>query len=183
MPQITAKLNYLRIAPRKVRAVVDLIKGLDVDLAEAQLRYLTRRPAKPLLKLLNSAVANARQNAGLNKNHLYIKEITVDEGMKLKRYKPKGFSLIMPIQKKTSHIRIVLDELSEETKKKKDELIAKMPKLEAVKEKPADLKVEKEAKAEKPRFGKEKQIPSTQKKSRFGEIKTLGRRIFRRKAV
>lgn len=181
MTQIRAKLNYLRIAPRKVRAVADLIRGLDVDLAEAQLKYLTRRPAKPLLKLLNSAVANARQDAGLNKNHLYIKEITVNEGMKLKRFKPKGFSLIMPIQKKTSHIRIVLDELSEEKKKKKDELMAKLPKLEIPKE-TTPLKAEKEAKTEKPKFGKEKEIPAA-KRGKFGGIKSLGRRIFSRKAV
>jgi len=181
MPQITAQLNNLVISPRKVRAVANLLKGLDVDAAIAQLRYLTRRPAKPLSKLLNSAVSNAR-HSGFDKNYLYIKEIMVNEGKKLKRYKPKGFSLIMPIQKKTSHIKIVLDELSEEKKKKKEKLIAKMPKVEE--KKPSFAKTteaKKEEKIEKPKFGKE--TVKISRERRFGGIKTLGRRLFRRKAI
>ncbi|MEK7659480.1 MAG: 50S ribosomal protein L22 [Patescibacteria group bacterium] len=181
MPQIKAQLNYLRISPRKVRAVAGLLKGLDVDEAIAQLSYLTRRPTKPILKLLNSAVSNAR-HLGLDKNYLYIKEIMVNEGMKLKRYKPKGFSLVMPIQKKTSHIKIVLDELSEEKKKKKEKLIAKMPKVEEKKPSFAkDTEGEKEVKIKKPKFGKEMERVS--KKGGFGGIKTLGRKLFRRKVV
>lgn len=183
MPQITAQLNNLVISTRKVRAVTGLIKGLDVDAAIAQLRYLARRPAKPILKLLNSAVSNAKY-FGFDKNYLYIKEIMVNEGMKLKRYKPKGFGLSMPIQKKTSHIKIVLDELPEEKKKKKEKLIAKMPKTEIQAKKisgalRADEK--KEVKIEKPKFGKEMERVS--KKGGFGGIKTLGRKLFRRKVV
>ena len=204
MPQITAQLNNLVISPRKVRAVTDLLKGLDVDAAIAQLRYLVRRPAKPLLKLLNSAVSNAKYS-GFDKNYLYIKEIRVNEGMKLKRYKPKGFSLMMPIQKKTSHIKIVLDELPEEKKKKKEKLMAKMPKIEipakkpsgalrAGEKKPSFGKATegkpphsymsgggKEEKTEKPKFGRE--MEKVSKKGGFGGIKTWGRRLFRRKSI
>ena len=68
-----------------------------------------------------------------DKNYLYIKKLTVDEGIKLKRYKPKGFSLMMPIQKKTSHVSIVLEELPENRKKKKEEALARMPKIEEIK--------------------------------------------------
>lgn len=193
MPEIVAKLNHLRISPRKVRAVAGLLKGLDVDVAMAQLRYLARRPAKPLLKLLNSAVSNAK-NLGFDKNYLYIKEIMVNEGMKLKRYKPKGFSLVMPIQKKTSHIKIVLDELPEEKKKKKEKLVAKMPKMEIPAKKPsgalradekrpsfAKASEGKEVKTEKPKFGRGAEKVS--KKRGFGGIKTWGRKLFRRKAI
>ena len=130
MTQISAQLNYLRISPRKVRAVADLIRGQDVDLAQAELRYVTKRSAKQILKLLNSASANAKSNLGLDKNYLYIKEIIVNEGPKLKRFKPKGFGMVMPIQKKTSHIKIVLAELSGEKKKKKETALAKLPKVE-----------------------------------------------------
>lgn len=186
MPQITAQLNYLRIAPRKVRTVVDIIKGLDVDLAQAQLKYITKRPARSLLKLLNSAAANAQNNFGLNKNHLYIKEIIVNEGMKLKRHKPKGFGMVMPIQRKTSHIKVVLGELSQEEKKKKDEILAKMPKPAEIKKekveekKGKDIK-EKKTKAEmKPRMEKERKAV---RKGAFGGIKALGRRLFRRKSI
>lgn len=191
MPEITAQLNYLRIAPRKVRAAADLIRGLDADLAQARLQYLVRRPARPLLKLLNSAIANARFR-GLDKDFLYIKEITVNEGMKLKRYKPKGFGLAMPIQKKTSHIKIVLDELSEERKKKKQEALVKRPK---VIEMPSRKKQREEKK--KLEENKKEGVPAPKgraslravgekevlKKGAFGGIKQFGRRLFRRKAV
>src|SRR3989344_1411184 len=154
MAAVSAQLNNLRISPRKVRAVADLIKGLDADMARAQLQYITRRPARHFLKLLDSALSNAQHNSGLDKNYLYIKEIIVNEGMKLKRYKPKGFSLTMPIQKKTSHIKIVLAELSEEKRKKKAELIARMPKVEERKEEKGkekkEIKAEQKPKTEKP---------------------------------
>ena len=182
MPQITAQLNYLRISPRKVRAVVELLKGLDVDSAQAQLRYLTKRSAKPLNKLLNSAVANARNNFGLDKNYLYIKEITVNEGMKLKRFKPKGFGLAMPIQRKTSHVKVVLDELSGEKRKKKEEAVAKMPKIEPSFAKAPEGKEKKEVKVER-KLKAKKEIEKVSKKGTFGRIKTLGRRMFQRKAV
>ena len=190
MPQITAKLNYLRISPRKVRAVADLLKGLDVDSAQAQLRHLTRRPARPFLKLLNSAVASASHNFGLDKNYLYIKELTVNEGLKLKRYKPKGFGMVMPIQKKTSHIKLVLEELPEKNKKEKEEMLNKMKKFEAIKTKEAPQEkigqIEKEerrdAKAE-PRPTVKREEIKGKKKGVFGGVRSLGRKLFQRKSI
>ncbi|TSC90655.1 MAG: large subunit ribosomal protein L22 [Parcubacteria group bacterium Gr01-1014_2] len=184
MTQITAQLNYLRISPRKVRAVAELLKGLDVDLAEAQLKYLVRKPAKPLLKLLNSAASNAKNNLGLDKNYLYIKNITVNEGMKLKRYKPKGFGLSMPIQKKTSHIKIVLGEISAEKRKKKEAFLAKFPRIEEKKgvkaEEKKEIKTEQKQKIEKAKREVEK---VSRPKRGFGGIKSFGRRLFRRKSI
>ncbi len=185
MSQITAQLNYLRIAPRKVRALVDIVKGLDVDVAQAQLKYTTRRPAKPLLKLLNSAVSNAKHNLGLDENYLYIKEIIVNEGPKLKRYKPKGFGLPMPIQKKTSHIKIVLDELPENRKKKKEESLSKIKKVEPQKASQvpsAKIDETKKAKVEQ-KPGVKKEMAKGAKRGVFGGFKTLGRRLFRRKSI
>jgi len=104
----TVKLNYLRIAPRKVRSVGDLIRGLPVNEAEAQLLAQSRRPAKPLLKLLRSAVANAKTNQQLNPDHLFIKEIRVDQGPMLKRMLPRARGSASPIQKKMSHITLTL---------------------------------------------------------------------------
>ena len=89
MKQPTAQLRYLRIAPRKVRSVADLIRGLPVQDAEAQLMVQRRRPAKPLLKLLRSAVANAKNNKQ-NADHLFISEIRVDQGPMLKRMLPRA---------------------------------------------------------------------------------------------
>lgn len=103
----TAKLNYLRIAPRKTRSVADLIRGLSVNDAEAQLLVQRRRPAKALLKLLRSAVANAKNNK-LNSDHLFVAEIRVDGGPMLKRYLPRARGSASPIQKKMSHVTLTL---------------------------------------------------------------------------
>ena len=110
MATVTAKLNNFRLAPRKVRAVVNLVKGKNVLKALEQLEFLVRRPAEPVIKLLRSALANAENNFSMVRGNLYIKEFYVDEGVKLKRYRPKAFGRANPIQKKTSHIRLVLAE-------------------------------------------------------------------------
>lgn len=103
----TAKLNFLRIAPRKTRTVADLMRGLPVNEAEAQLMMTRRRPAKALLKLLRSAVSNAKNNK-LEAGHLFVKEIRVDGGPMLKRYLPRARGSASPIQKKMSHVTITL---------------------------------------------------------------------------
>ena len=108
--RVKASLNNLRIAPRKVRLVAGLLGGMDIEHAKSQLKFTVKRSADPISKLLDSAAANAENNFSLVKTNLFIKEIRVDEGRKLKRYKPKGFGRAMPIQKKTSHISIVLEE-------------------------------------------------------------------------
>ncbi len=103
-----AKLNYLRMAPRKVRSVGDLVKGLPVNEAEAQLLMQARRPAKPLLKLLRSAVANAKNNGLSDVSHLYISSLRVDGGPMLKRILPLARGSASPIEKKMSHVTLVL---------------------------------------------------------------------------
>jgi large subunit ribosomal protein L22 len=143
MQQQTAQLNYLRIAPRKVRSVADLIRGMSVNEAEAQLLMVRRRPAKPLLKLLRSAVANAK-NKQINADHLFIAEIRVDQGPMLKRMLPRARGSASSIQKKMSHVVLTLgvnNKLSSKftiaaAKKKK---LPKEPKAD--KEKPARKRV------------------------------------------
>lgn len=121
---VTAKLRYLRISPRKVRLVTGLIKGLSVDEAERQLKFLTKRASLPILKLLNSAVANA-QNDNLTKDNLYIAKITVDPGATLKRWRARAFGRATPIMKRTSHVTIVLDAIEPSKAKVKKEEKAK----------------------------------------------------------
>lgn len=111
MAEIKAKLNYLRIAPRKVRLLADMIKRKKVGEAQTILSFAIKKGSKPVLKLLNSAVANAKNNFKLEENNLYISKITVNEGPKLKRFMPRARGSASPIQKKTSHITIVLNEL------------------------------------------------------------------------
>lgn len=108
MEQQIVKLNYLKIAPRKVRSVADLMKGLPVNEAEAQLMVQSRRPAKVLLKLLRSAVANAKNNKRWNPDHLFVASIRVDGGPMLKRMLPRARGSASPIHKKMSNVMLVL---------------------------------------------------------------------------
>lgn len=110
MAEVTAQLNNLRMSPRKVRMVADVMRGKNAVEALAQLDHFVQRPAPPLAKALRSAIANAENNAHMVRDNLYVKKITVDGGMILKRFKAKGFGRAMSIQKKTSRVTIVLDE-------------------------------------------------------------------------
>ncbi len=108
--QAIAKLNYLKIAPRKVRLVANLLKKKNVIEAESELLYRPQRAAKPLLKLLRSSVSNAVNNKNLKKENLFVSEIRVDQGPMLKRWMPRAMGRATPIHKKMSHIILVLEE-------------------------------------------------------------------------
>lgn len=108
--EVKATTKSIRLAPRKVRAVARLVRGKNVDEAINQLEFTVKRPALPIQKLINSAIANAEHNFSMVRSNLYIKDLQVDEGVKLKRFLPKAFGMTARIQKKTSHIRLVLDE-------------------------------------------------------------------------
>jgi large subunit ribosomal protein L22 len=160
--QIKAKLNFLRMSPKKVRWVAALIRGLEVNQAQIQLNYLNKAAKKPVLKLLNSAIANAEHNFNLKKNNLYIKEIRVEQGGALKRWMPRAHGRATPILKRLSHISLILDELVPTKKKakakiaKKEEGVVKVSSLEEIKKAPkAESILEKEVK--KPE-GHEKEI-------------------------
>lgn len=109
MAQAIAQLRYLRMAPRKVRLMADVIRGLPVNEAEAQLIYHRRRAAKPLLKLLRSASANARIKK-LDVSRLVVSRIAVDQGPMLKRSLPRAMGRATPLQKKMSHVLLTLEE-------------------------------------------------------------------------
>jgi large subunit ribosomal protein L22 len=107
--QVQAKLNDLRISPRKVRRVVDLIRGKKVIEAINILSFSPWKATKPLKKVLNSAVSNARQQK-MEEDKLFIQEIRVDEGRKLKRFRPAARGRTSPLDKKTSRVTIILEE-------------------------------------------------------------------------
>lgn len=109
MKDITAQLNNYRQSPRKVRVVADTIRGKSVKEAKICLNFITKRATNPLFKLLNSAIANAK-NLGLNEETLKIKEIKVDGGKILYRRRPVSHGAAHPIHKRTSHITVVLVE-------------------------------------------------------------------------
>jgi len=110
MAQQVAKLNYLKIAPRKVRSLASLLQGMSVNEAEAQLVSSNRRPAKALLKLLRSAVSNAKNKKDIKIEQLFIKSFRVDQGPMLKRSLPRARGMATMIQKKMSNITLILEE-------------------------------------------------------------------------
>jgi len=104
-----AKLRHLRIAPRKVRLVADLIRGKHVEEALNILQFTQKGSSRPLAKLVKSAVANADQKGGLNIDSLYIGECFVDGGPVLKRYLPRAMGRATPLLKRTSHVTVGLE--------------------------------------------------------------------------
>lgn len=113
MPEVTAKLRYLQMAPRKVRMAADLIRGMDVQKAKLQLEKIKRRAAGPLKKLLSSSVANATHSFHLQKDSLYIWQVRVDGGPMLKRAFPRARGRADVKRKRTSHITLVLKSKSD----------------------------------------------------------------------
>ena len=107
-PRATAK--YVRVAPRKVKIVVDLIRGKQVDQALAILAYTPKSAAPVVEKLLNSAIANAENNLEMDRSGLYVAEVYAKQGPTLKRYWARSHGRADLIKKQTSHITIVLDQ-------------------------------------------------------------------------
>ncbi len=172
---IEAKLNYLRISPRKVRLVADLVRGRSVSDAEKVLQFTIKRSADPVLKLLKSAVANAENNFGLKKENLYVSEMRVDGGPIIKRFRPRARGAVAPIQKKTSHVSIVLEEREggDVRKKGKKEKIKKVYQTEKPKE-------EVSSKAKEKRAGESDEGKSSRVDKKPVPGKT---QIFRRKSI
>lgn len=117
--EVKAFAKNIRMSPRKVRLVVDVIRGMDVARAQTQLQFLKKAAALPVLKLLNSAVANAEHNFQMNREDLVVKTIFADGGPVIHRWTPKAFGRSAPIRKRTSHISIVLDQKAAAAKKTK----------------------------------------------------------------
>ena len=160
--KVKAELKYLRIAPRKTRLVAELIKRKKTEKAQVILGFAVKKGARPILKLLNSAIASAKNNFQMDPSNLYISKITVNEGPKYKRWRPRARGVAYPIQKKTSHVTIILEEI---VKGKKAEKTKKQEVKEEVKE----------AVPEKPKFKPELEKPKP-------KVKKGLRRIFRRKS-
>lgn len=116
-----ARLKYLRTAPPKVRQVLGLIRGQDVERARDILEDVEREAARPVLKLLDSAVANAEANLAIPEDELVIQSAWVDEGPTLRRWRPRARGRATRIRKRTSHVTVVVGRLSEEQLERKTE--------------------------------------------------------------
>ncbi|MAQ77198.1 50S ribosomal protein L22 [Candidatus Campbellbacteria bacterium] len=104
-----ATLKNYRQSPRKVRLVADLIRGKKVNQALVELEFLPKRATEVMTKLISSAAANAEHNFKVNQDELIIKDITVDKGITLKRYRPRARGVAKRINKRTSNIALSLE--------------------------------------------------------------------------
>ncbi len=107
-PVVNARARFVRVAPRKARLVADQVRGLPLEDALPLLRFSTRSAAQDIRKLLESAAANAETNHDLVADDLLIKDIHVDEGPTLRRYRPRALGRATRINKRTSHIAVAL---------------------------------------------------------------------------
>ncbi|GHD23580.1 50S ribosomal protein L22 [Nocardiopsis kunsanensis] len=103
-----AQARFVRVTPRKARRVVDLIRGLPADEAQAVLRFAPQSASDPVGKVLASAIANAEHNDKLDRENLKVEGAWVDEGPTLKRIRPRGFGRAFRVTKRTSHITVVV---------------------------------------------------------------------------
>ncbi|MDD5098647.1 MAG: 50S ribosomal protein L22 [Candidatus Pacebacteria bacterium] len=123
------KLSHLHISPRKARLVADLVRGKGAEEAQTILNFTIKKSADPMLKLLNSAIANAKTTKNIEAKDLYISKVLVNEGPIGKRLFPRAKGRGDIIKKRTSHIVLVLDarkeEVKKETKKKDKKVVDK----------------------------------------------------------
>ena len=109
--QAKAQVTHVRISPRKVKIVLDLIRNKPVDVAAAILKFTPKAACEPVGKLLKSAIANAENNFNMDKSQLYVAEALVCPGPIMKRVRPRAQGRAFRIEKRTSHITLVLKEM------------------------------------------------------------------------
>lgn len=105
-----ARIKMIRMTPRKVQLVAGYVRGKGVQEAVDYLTFCKRRAARPLLKLIKSAVANADQKGGMDVDNLYVKELLVDKGPTMKRFMPRARGMATPVLKRSTKVSVVLDE-------------------------------------------------------------------------
>jgi large subunit ribosomal protein L22 len=105
-----AQARYVRVTPMKARRVVDLIRGMQAGEAAAVLRFAPQAAAEPVRKVLESAIANAEDKDGVAADLLFVTQAYVDEGPTIKRFRPRAQGRAYRINKRTSHITVVVDE-------------------------------------------------------------------------
>jgi len=190
--QVSAKLKNLRTSPRKVRLVANFIKGLDVAEALSQLEIQIKKSNPIMKKLLESAISNAENNFGLDKDNLYVYSAKVGAGATLKRWMPRAFGRASTILKRTSQIEIILEERVEgKGRKTKEEMEKeKQKRMEARKKEDKEAKKEQAEKEEVLKNEGDATVKNTEKIKESGKIKKggetkggLASRIFRRKSM
>lgn len=114
MPEARATLRYSGTAPSKVREVLALVRGLDVETARRTLRFSQRAAAVEIIKVLDSAIANAEHNAGIPSDELFVSRAYADEGPTLRRFRPRARGRATRIRKRSSHVTIIVARYSDD---------------------------------------------------------------------
>jgi len=197
--EVKAKTKNIRMSARKVRLVVNVVRGLPVARSLDLLKFTQKNAVKPVTKLLKSAVANAQHNFELDKDNLYVKTITVDDGKTLRRWLPRAHGRATTIRKKSCHINLILEEIKPSGNVKAKQQVIDVPiKLGSQPEKNSEIKIkEKKGKdigspepvGENPSEEKGKDISDIRRQGRAGHSKIEGgsskgfiKKMFRRKS-
>ena len=185
--EVKAFARYIHVSPRKLRLVADLVRSMQVSTALEQLRFSSKNAALPLTKAINSAVANAVHNFNLNKENLFVKTITIDQGPVFKTYAPRAQGRAFVERKRTSHINVTLESRVQTKKGNKRSIFSIRPKTTADEklnkdaEKKHQVVEAKEGEANMNKATGPKQVPRASEK-RKGNLINLKRRLFNRKS-
>jgi large subunit ribosomal protein L22 len=178
--EVKAIARYIRMSPRKIRLVADLVRKHSVADALEQLKYSPKNAALPLTKLINSAIANAAHNYSLKKEDLFIKSLTIDAGPVYKRMEPRAQGRGFLVRKRTSHINLILEAKAHKKAKSKRSIFSFRPKRIEIEspDKPDEETMEGKvsAKPDRPVAG-----PKSDRKIKQNLV-DLKRRLFNRKS-
>ncbi len=186
------KLKNLRISPRKTRIAAGALKGMDVSEALVEARHMIKRSGVSLEKLLRSAVSSAENNFGLDKDNLYVRDIQVGEGARLKRWLPRAYGRATPIIKRSCHVFLTLEERVEGKNRKSKEQLEKERREREAARKKLEKQAEKENEAAMKKEEKTKErIVSTKPKKEIIEKREEKKnskegwmsKVFRRKSM
>lgn len=181
--EVKAFARYIHVSPQKLRLVANLIRRTPVDVALEQLRFSSKNAALPLAKAINSAVANAVHNFNLNKDDLFVKNVTIDGGPVYKSYDPRAQGRAFTLRKRTSHINVVLISRARQKSKKSRSIFSLRPKAatpEAAEKHPTQIEPHATGDIKK-NLNKPKQVPRADEKRKNSFI-SLKRRLFNRKS-
>ncbi|OGY25755.1 MAG: 50S ribosomal protein L22 [Candidatus Woykebacteria bacterium RIFCSPHIGHO2_01_FULL_39_12] len=108
--EVIAEAKNVKVSPKKARLVAATIRGKGATKALESLKFITKKPSIAISKVIKSAISNATHNYSLKEDNLVIKELTINEGQYWKRFRPRSRGLVSPILKRTSHIKVILEE-------------------------------------------------------------------------
>lgn len=186
--RVKVVLNKYRKSAQKVREVAGILKGQEIDEALAQLQGSKKGYSRDLIKLLNSAVADAKNNLNLNQEDLFIKDFRANEKMTMKRWRPRAYGRAAQILKRTCSVELVLEEKESAKKRKEADIKSELKKIKTKEVDDKDKKEEGKTEEEKGKKGAELE----EKKPGLNNVRDLGRKgnigkgagnkIFRRKS-